>query len=1101
MDCKQNYTYLRSGFTSILLVVALPLAAQTTTTINFNTPAITPPATTLSAAQATAATTTWLTQGIEFVEPNVQPLGHPIQMSYAGARVYLDPTHAHDGKQVLASYAQTDELLEQLAGFLIHLTKYSDKVSLYAGAYVPNDAAHTGGGTVQLTGYDADGNIVANTTHTVTGTVSTLLSINTTKASIAYVSVQIPGLGSPQLEVDDLSFETPAGAALTNSSTAIDGIEKVLNDPLGGIFKLPAGIPSAPLVVPKILSVTQGVGNPVIIVGDKPFTDAAAVYFGTVEQPSIDINGNTIAVWAPAGVLPGSNADISVLLKNSSSETMAYSRKTSEVPIGTVNETGPLLANPYDYVGDDAWAKGQGHSFALGSPKNLFVDIPYPVIYLNGTFEYTEQLESKYPLGLTTYAGNIATFTGTLEMCSIAQSSATPDGACKNWDGTSGTWVKEGATVKKSIKAKTGQVYFGLPTGTAIFDGKNYIRTLRVLVGVAQTDTQGGAGFPIRSTTTYTDPFNIIVSPMAYYQIKVQPELIIYAPPGDQSTTTFAASANYFTSYTNGNSSSQTNTTTDSDNNSWTDSFSMTAGYKGGSTGGGASASASFNVGGGNGMDTTTTAGSGVQNGATFGGSSAENLGITYGPTQANVNTTPGRGMVCSPTSCATQTQVANWWQNQPFWNDTFYLQIHPQYAYYVLGNNTDRSVMYASINGYSKLQVLNLWACAAGKKLYGLDQCTVSYIDSTLVSKNGQTAEYVGVPGSVVLSPTEANNLLKLDPFYIDGQGAGLSVNRASLIAPNVNYGSRIGETVSNPQSISYNNTQVVQKGQTGQTTYTSGITNSYSITNSSGFSFSAAFLFGVGVGETNTDTSTYSSIAQNQSVYSNSTAGTATKVVTITGALNDVDNVNGGGSCKTCHNPLATNPSVNVYLDRTFGGFMFQDSNANPAPSAAQRTTWESQFNVAAMSVIQESNNQRFGDVPSSSPMKVAIGMMARLGILSGYADGDFHPNDPITRAQFAAALKRVLSLAPPAKLVSFTDVAATSRINDAAGAAVSAGLLSAPGGKFSPTDPVSLDDFHTALVHAFKVPPATTSTGSAPQTRGQAAQLLFTTLEANN
>jgi hypothetical protein len=215
----------------------------------------------------------------------------------------------------------------------------------------------------------------------------------------------------------------------------------------------------------------------------------------------------------------------------------------------------------------------------------------------------------------------------------------------------------------------------------------------------------------------------------------------------------------------------------------------------------------------------------------------------------------------------------------------------------------------------------------------------------------------------------------------------------------------------------------------------------------------------------------------------------------------LNDYDNAtqgNSGQACKNCHNPLAAVPTVNVYLDRKFGGFMFQDPAAGPEPSAAQRAAWEAQFGVADMAVAQESTRNRFGDVADSSPQKTAIGMMVRLGVMSGYPDGKFHPDDTMTRAQFAVALDKVSSLAAPATPPAFTDLSAGSRVEKAAGAVVSAGLLTASDGRFNPGDDVSSDEFHAALTHAF---PAGLPAGAADAspTRGEAAQILFAALQA--
>lgn len=48
-------------------------------------------------------------------------------------------------------------------------------------------------------------------------------------------------------------------------------------------------------------------------------------------------------------------------------------------------------------------------------------------------------------------------------------------------------------------------------------------------------------------------------------------------------------------------------------------------------------------------------------------------------------------------------------------------------------------------------------------------------------------------------------------------------------------------------------------------------------------------------------------------------------------------------------------------------------------------------------------------FGDVEDGMWFNVSVSTMANMGIVNGYPDGDFHPNDNITRAEFAAIAAR--------------------------------------------------------------------------------------------
>jgi len=52
-------------------------------------------------------------------------------------------------------------------------------------------------------------------------------------------------------------------------------------------------------------------------------------------------------------------------------------------------------------------------------------------------------------------------------------------------------------------------------------------------------------------------------------------------------------------------------------------------------------------------------------------------------------------------------------------------------------------------------------------------------------------------------------------------------------------------------------------------------------------------------------------------------------------------------------------------------------------------------------------------FSDVAATNPHKNAINSLAKAGIICGYEDGTFHPNQTITREQFAAIIGRMFSV----------------------------------------------------------------------------------------
>jgi subtilisin family serine protease len=106
--------------------------------------------------------------------------------------------------------------------------------------------------------------------------------------------------------------------------------------------------------------------------------------------------------------------------------------------------------------------------------------------------------------------------------------------------------------------------------------------------------------------------------------------------------------------------------------------------------------------------------------------------------------------------------------------------------------------------------------------------------------------------------------------------------------------------------------------------------------------------------------------------------------------------------------------------------------------------------------------------GSVHEASIVKVA-----QAGITSGFPDGTFRPNDPVTRGQMATFLTRALDL-PPGDPSQFSDVAGSVHA-DSIGALVRAGITSGfPDGTFRPNAPVTRGQMATFLTRALWLPP---------------------------
>ena len=68
------------------------------------------------------------------------------------------------------------------------------------------------------------------------------------------------------------------------------------------------------------------------------------------------------------------------------------------------------------------------------------------------------------------------------------------------------------------------------------------------------------------------------------------------------------------------------------------------------------------------------------------------------------------------------------------------------------------------------------------------------------------------------------------------------------------------------------------------------------------------------------------------------------------------------------------------------------------------AQVTVMFARLLVEKMEVGKTYTNS-FSDVPADYWAANEIGYMEKFGIINGFTDGTFRPNDPVTRAQFAA------------------------------------------------------------------------------------------------
>lgn len=101
-------------------------------------------------------------------------------------------------------------------------------------------------------------------------------------------------------------------------------------------------------------------------------------------------------------------------------------------------------------------------------------------------------------------------------------------------------------------------------------------------------------------------------------------------------------------------------------------------------------------------------------------------------------------------------------------------------------------------------------------------------------------------------------------------------------------------------------------------------------------------------------------------------------------------------------------------------------------------------------------------FPDVPATAPYAEAVNTLHEYGIINGDNKGNFNPNSPVTRAEAAAMICRLLGMEEDAKRLStdaFKDVPVNHWANGYIAKAAEQKIIGGYGnGKFGPNDPVT-------------------------------------------
>ncbi len=127
-------------------------------------------------------------------------------------------------------------------------------------------------------------------------------------------------------------------------------------------------------------------------------------------------------------------------------------------------------------------------------------------------------------------------------------------------------------------------------------------------------------------------------------------------------------------------------------------------------------------------------------------------------------------------------------------------------------------------------------------------------------------------------------------------------------------------------------------------------------------------------------------------------------------------------------------------------------------------------------------------FSDVEKGSTVETAVNKLSALGIITGFEDGTFHPDDTITRAQMAAIICRTFGLEEKAKkdmgTSYFADVPEDHWASGYITAAQEEGIINGYGnGNFGPEDEVLFEQVIKMVVYALGYEFAAIDAGGYP------------------
>ncbi|PHM10147.1 S-layer homology domain-containing protein [Nostoc sp. 'Peltigera malacea cyanobiont' DB3992] len=115
-------------------------------------------------------------------------------------------------------------------------------------------------------------------------------------------------------------------------------------------------------------------------------------------------------------------------------------------------------------------------------------------------------------------------------------------------------------------------------------------------------------------------------------------------------------------------------------------------------------------------------------------------------------------------------------------------------------------------------------------------------------------------------------------------------------------------------------------------------------------------------------------------------------------------------------------------------------------------------------------------FSDVSSNYWAAQFIQQLSQRGVIAGFPDGSFRPEEPVTRAQFAAMVNKAFQKAQQRQPISFADVPSNYWASSAIQQAYTIGFLSGyPGNRFEPNQAIPREQVLVALANGLAYSPS--------------------------